>query len=207
MGRNLDYSVEQIERQKQQALLEKGQQIREKLDGMEIRLTVAETDEAEAKRRAAEACQRAQQEQARYDEMFRLNDEKLKIIAENEGEIRKQEETIRLLRSYEEYKGEAVAINQDMDFLESAAKELPAATRIFKTAEANVWLERMQQILRDLRRLIAAGIQRLRIYERRHKVEEALSEPVRQRAAALDDQIFGAREKASGQTYYGQKNF
>lgn len=151
--------------------------------------------QAQLQEQLAQDRERRQYEQARYDELQRVNTANLKIIEENDAIIREQEDTLRLIQTYEEYEGEAEAINQDMDLLEAAAKDLPGATRLFKTSEANAWLQRMNQILKDIRRLIGAGIQRLQIFESRYVVDERLSEPAVKRAAALDEQIFGAASR------------
>lgn len=185
--------------QAQQEALEAQRQmvvIQEQLGGVERQLAAAKDSEADAKRQAAEYTQKAQQEQARYDELFRVNDANLKILEEQEQEIQRQEDILQLIYDYDEYEAEAETIDEHMDLLEAAAKELPAATRMFKSVEANAWMERMKQILQDLRRLIDAGIKRLKIFESRFKVEEVLSEPAEKRAAALDEQIFGASTRA-----------
>jgi len=137
-----------------------------------------------------------QKEQADYDELQEMNSANLKIIKQNNEVIERQEDILSLIQSYEEYENEAENIEKNMDLLESAAEELPNAIKLFKSSEANNWLERMKQILKDLRKIIDAGIYRLKIFEAQYKVDENLSEAVSERAAALDERIFGARVKA-----------
>lgn len=130
-----------------------------------------------------------------YNELREVNEKNLQIIENNRNIINEQEETLQLIQDYDEYRSEAAQIDQDMDLLEAAAKELPEAKKLFQQAAATTWLQRMGQILLDIRRLIEAGIRRLKIFESRYVVEKRLSEPAEKRAASLDEKIFSAGKR------------
>lgn len=130
-----------------------------------------------------------------YNELREVNEKNLQVIENNRNIINEQEETLQLIQDYDEYRSEAAQIDQDMDLLEAAAKELPEAKKLFQQAAATTWIKRMSQILLDIRRLIEAGIRRLKIFENRYVVEKRLSEPAEKRAASLDEQIFGAGKR------------
>lgn len=141
-----------------------------------------------------------QEKEKQYEEILAINEKNLEKMNKNERIIRAQEEALQLIKDYNEYRAEAAQIDQDMDLLEAAAKEMPEAKKLFQQAAATTWLQRMSQILLDIRRLIEAGIRRLKIFENIYVVENRLSEPAEKRKEALDKQIFGgeARKVVSG---------
>lgn len=131
-----------------------------------------------------------------YDEICAVIEENLKIAAKNEETIQEQREILQLIQDYDEYREEAAQIEQDLDLMEATYNELPAAKKLFQQAAATTWLERMTQILQDIRRLIEAGIRRLKIFEKDYGVQKPLSAPVEKRMMDLDVKIFDASKTA-----------
>lgn len=131
-----------------------------------------------------------------YDEICAVIEENLKIAAKNEETIQEQREILQLIQDYDEYREEAAQIEQDLDLMEATYNELPAAKKLFQQAAATTWLERMTQILQDIRRLIEAGIRRLKIFEKDYGVQKPLSAPVEKRKMDLDAKIFDASKTA-----------
>lgn len=131
-----------------------------------------------------------------YDEICAVIEENLKIAAKNEETIQEQREILKLIQDYDEYREEAAQIEQDLDLMEATYNELPAAKKLFQQAAATSWLERMTQILQDIRRLIEAGIRRLKIFEKDYGVQKPLSAPVEKRMMDLDAKIFDASKTA-----------
>ena len=172
------------------------QELEQQIDIARIRLSGAEVAESVATSLAESARQEAEAAQEQARRAMQEADRARQIVQENAGLIQEQEDVLQLIQDYDTYLQEAQSINQDMDLLETAAKELPVSTKIFQASAAAAWMQRVEQILQDLRRLIAAGIRRLLIYERSHGVEDRLSEPAQRRAEALDVQILGAASRA-----------
>ena len=152
------------------------------------------------KREVARMQEQVKEQERRYEEMQEINEKNLAILDANQKEIEEQRELLRLIQDYDEYRAEATQIEKDMDLMEATFEELPAAKKLFQQAAATTWLQRMEQILQDIRRLIEAGIRRLKIFERDFCVTEPLSEPVERRKRDLDAIIFGASEKAQDTT-------
>lgn len=139
----------------------------------------------------------AQQLLTDYHREMQIADEQWRARQEYYSqEIQGQTETLQLIQDYDEYITEADTLEQNLDLLETAAEELPDAKRLFKASEAESFLQRMNQILQDIRKLIGFGIKRLKIYESNHAVDEKLSGPIEQRAESLDGRIFGASGRA-----------
>lgn len=139
-----------------------------------------------------------------YDEICAVIEENLKIAAKNEETIQEQREILQLIQDYDEYREEAAQIEQDLDLMEATYNELPAAKKLFQQAAATTWLERMTQILQDIRRLIEAGIRRLKIFEKDYGVQKPLSAPVEKRKMDLDAKIFDASKTAQEAAEKGQ---
>lgn len=156
------------------------------------------------KREVARMQEQVKEQERRYEEMQEINEKNLEILDANQKEIEEQRELLRLIQDYDEYRAEATQIEKDMDLMEATFEELPAAKKLFQQAAATTWLQRMEQILQDIRRLIEAGIRRLKIFERDFCVTEPLSEPVERRKRDLDAIIFGASEKAQDTTEKAQ---
>lgn len=148
------------------------------------------------KQEVARMREQVNEQERRYEEMQEINEKNLQIIAENEQEIANQREALQLIQDYDEYREEAAQIERDLNLMEEAYNELPAARKLFQQVAASTWLERMEQILQDIRRLIEAGIRRLKIFEKDFEIQKPLSGPIEQRKRDLDAIIFGAEEKA-----------
>lgn len=155
--------------------------------------------------------QQVKEQEKRYIKIVEANDENSKIIEENNKIIEKQDEIIAeqreilyLIQDYDEYRDEAAQLDKDLNLMEEAYKELPAARKLFLPAAAESWLEKMTQILYDIRRLIEAGIRRLKIFEKDYGVDEPLSVPVEKRKMDLDTKIFGASKTAQEAAEKGQ---
>lgn len=154
-------------------------------------------------RKVTEMQEQLKEQETRYMEIATANEENNKVIEdqnaiidEQAAIIAEQRETLQLIQDYDEYQAEADQLEKDLNLMEDTYNELPAAKKLFQQSAAAAWLERMHQILQDIRRLIEAGIRRLKIFERDFQVEEPLSVPVERRKLELDKQIFGAAERA-----------
>lgn len=156
---------------------------------MEQKIKILEKESADLQKQL-------QEQRQSYNEICVVIEENLKIAAKNEETIQEQREILQLIQDYDEYREEAAQIEQDLDLMEETYNELPAAKKLFQQAAATTWLERMTQILQDIRRLIEAGIRRLKIFEKDFGVQEPLSMPVEKRKLDLDAKIFGASQKA-----------
>lgn len=155
---------------------------------------------ARERQRAEEACQRVQaanaQAKALEGENKALED---KLAAQqqrydrNDAVIQDQEEALGLIKSVEEYQDEALDLLDTIDTAEAfVSQELPVAAKLFKLSAADAFIRRMETLFDKLRKYVEVGIQRLRIYERTHVVEEPLSEPVQKRAQGLGKTLANA---------------
>ena len=146
----------------------------------------------------ATKCTRAE---ALYDEMQQLNEKNLEIIKENDALIQDQEDALELILDYDQYMDEGDSIVRQLDLLESCAAEMPESSLLFKGSEAQAWIQRMEDLLQQIRETIEAALHRLRIYETAYQVEpdHRISAPLEARSAALDNMITGATQRAKEQ--------
>lgn len=216
-GRTINWTTEQYIRMQNERLVEENAQLKREKNALQGEIDVkeqqiedmkgqlneavkmyqdvvaekekAEKENSELRSENLDLQEKIKEAQREADLLEETNKANLQIIEQNEKLIQDQEEALSLIQTYEEYEFEADAVEKDLDLLENATKELPAATRLFKTAEANAWLNRMNQILKDIRKVIEAGITRLQIFERVYDVAKKLSEPLVKRFKDLDEQI------------------
>ena len=193
-GRNFDYTTEEIVRLNQQQLIQENRQLREGNEQRQRQL---------------------QEQEARYLEIWDANEKNMKVAEENAAIIEQQEKTIEeqreilhLIRNYDEYLDEAEQIGQDLDEMQNLLEEMPQEAKPFHQSAAAKWLQVAEKWLQRLRRLIEAGISRLKIFEydyaHEFETKERLSTPIEQRKRDLDAIIFGASEKAQDTTEKAQ---
>lgn len=171
-------------------------QLQEQLDQVQEQLDQTQGQLDQVQEQLGQTEEKLQQQRKRYDEICATNEANLKVAEKNEETIEAQREILQLIQDYDEYRAEAAQIEQDLDLMEETYNALPASKKLFHQAAASTWLERMTRILQDIRRLIEAGIRRLKIFEKDFGVEEPLSVPVERRKLSLDAKIFGAEKKA-----------
>lgn len=164
----------------------------------EDKLTKTSEDLTEVKEQLSAAEAQLQEEYDRHEEMQKINEESLEVIERNEKLIEDLNEELQLIQTYEEYCTEAADVHKDIDMVEALTAEIPEAAKLMKASASERWADRMLQMLQKLRKLISAGIQRLRIFERTHagEVREPLSTSAEKRAQALDKMIDAAAGRA-----------
>lgn len=126
------------------------------------------------------------------EENKKLTEKKEKLIEKNEKLI----ERLQLIRTCEEYRIEAVEVNEELDLMEELVAGLSEVPKLFKAEAAQTWIDRTLLFLQKLRKLVEAGILRLKIFEKTHDVSERLSETVEKRAFSVDQMISAASKKA-----------
>lgn len=118
----------------------------------------AEAAKLEALQEAQKASQRAQEAEA-----------KAKTL---EKQIAAQEETLGLIQDYEEYAMTADDAYEALDILETAEKVTPKTPRIFKSSEANPWLQEVERMYAIIRRHFVNLLEKLRVFERSYNIPE-----------------------------------
>lgn len=148
----------------------------------------------------------------KHQELQTLNEKNLKIIEANNETIAEQAEEIvnndvwleeqadlmDLYHNHEEYLEGGQKVQEAMDDIQEDLNELPVQAKLFHAREAENWRERAIRRLHRMMDFVKYTISKLQIFEKQYPDEatEQLSVPAQKRAAALDDVIANAAQKA-----------
>lgn len=177
------------------------------VDDLRERLDETSQDLSAVRGELAQTKEQVKEQEARYLEILDANEKNMKVVEENAAVIEQQEqiieeqrEILHLIQNYDEYLDEAAEIEQDLDEMKNIVEEMPREAKPFHQSAASRWLKEAEKWIQRLRKLIEAGISRLKIFERDYahefETKERLSTPIEQRKRDLDAIIFGAEEKA-----------
>ena len=191
------------------------EQIRENkkvLSEIEINVETAKIAKAEVDEKLSESKEKLSFAIQKHQELQTLNEKNLKIIEENEELIADQEQEIvnndvwleeqanlmDLYHSHEEYLEGGQKVQEAMDDIQEDLNELPVQAKLFHAREAENWRERAIRRLHRMMDFVKYTISKLQIFEKQYPDEatEQLSVPAQKRAAALDDVIANAVQKA-----------
>jgi len=155
-------------------------------------------DQAEEALKTEQEKAERRQKNGRSSAAFKL--EAAKELENLKSQIHAAEEKMLIIRSYDEYLQAADVIDEDLSLAEEITAELPSAAKMFQASAAQRWTERMLSLLQKVSNGIAAGIQRLKLFELTHEVPEVRSEPAEKRVQSLDSLISGALARTPGQS-------
>ena len=161
---------------------------------VEHSLAVSEREKAEkARQRAEEAETKAKALEGKNEALAAKIDEQRAMYLRNDAVIQDQEAALGLIQTVEQYQDEALDLLDTIDAADIfVTQKLPDAAKLFMLPAVEAFLQYLESLFDKLRKYVQVGIQRLKIYERTHVVDEPLSEPVQKRASSLDETIAGA---------------